>query len=833
MLITVCGDMDNNSLHNLSNARLLEENQRLRAELQAIRQASCEQTAKEPLFASLIDDAMFPIVIVSIESDAILYANKNAYSYFGLPEEPEEPKYADRFWVDSNRRKTFLKELHNKGEVNTFQAVLLTAQNTEKHVLLSSRIIEYRQQQAIYTVFSDITERVRAQAAYQQSESRYHSMYRMVKLMANTLPDLVWAKDLDDNYLFANTAIREKLLKCRPDEIPEGKNDLFFALRERNEGYHHTFGEICINSDEIVKRTEKKGRFLEDGLVRGQYLALDVHKAPMFDDEGRIIGTVGAGRDVTSDIKTQKALEESERRFRLLANNIRDVLWIADANLAPVYVTPSVEAFSGYTAEEFIRMPFVSHMTPKYQRRFGGLFKRMILAVENGEELSSSFFEFECKRKNGTIVWVEIATSAMWDRNGKLKGFTGMIRDSTKRVQEQLELKHAKKMAIAASQTKSEFLANMSHEIRTPMNGVLGLLQLLQGTELTPLQEKYVETALGAGKSLLKIISDILDFSKIEAGKVECTKGVVSLRPLVSSVLASFETMLNPEKVKLRCEIDPSIPESIFACGPRLKQILFNLVGNSVKFTANGAIDLDISLVPRADAKQLLLNFSVKDTGIGITRNLQSHLFEPFSQEDGSFRRKYGGTGLGLSIVKNLVEMMGGKVHLESERGVGTVVSFTILADVLEAELPGVVEAGEEEKTPEIISGDASKILVVEDEQINAMVISAMLKSLGLEVEHVPDGVRALEVLKEKIFDCVLMDIQMPEMDGVETTREIRHSLTNSNVSIPIVALTAHAMKGDREQFMAAGMNDYLSKPVELECLVDVLNRLNLNHLKN
>jgi PAS domain S-box-containing protein len=825
--------MDNNSSHNLSNTELLEENQRLKAELQAMRQCSYVQKGTESVFAHLIDQAMFPVVIVSIENDVILYANKIAHNYFGITKETKELKYADRFWIDNNCRQNFLQELHSAGEVNSFQAVLLTAKGKEKQVLLSSKVIEYQKQPAIYTVFSDITERVRVQAAYQQSENRYHRMYRMANLMANTLPDLIWAKDLDDNYLFANTAIREKLLKCRPDETLIGKNDLFFAIRERNEGHHHTFGEICINSDEIVKKTQRKGRFLEDGLIRGKYLALDVHKAPMFDDQGQLIGTVGAGRDVTADIKTQKALEESERRFSLLANNIRDVLWIADANLTPVYVTPSIEAFSGYTAEEFTRMPFVSHMTAKYQRRFGGLFKRMLLAVENREELSSSFFEFECKRKNGTIVWVEIATSAVWGPSGQLQGFTGMIRDSTKRVQEQLELKHAKKIAIAASQTKSEFLANMSHEIRTPMNGVLGLLQLLQGTELTSLQEKYVDTALGAGKSLLKIISDILDFSKIEAGKVECTKGAVSLRPLVASVMASFETMLNPDKVKLTCEIDSSIPDSIFACGPRLKQILFNLVGNAAKFTENGSIDLDISLVPRADAKQLLLKFSLQDTGIGITKNLQEHLFEPFSQEDGSFRRKYGGTGLGLSIVKNLVEMMGGKVHLESERGVGTLVSFTILADVLEPELPGIDGGGVEETSPEIISGEVAKVLVVEDEQINAMVISAILKSLGLEVVHVANGVRAIEILKEKNFDCVLMDIQMPEMDGVETTREIRHSLTNRNVAIPIVALTAHAMKGDREQFMAAGMNDYLSKPVEVERLVEVLNRLKLNPLKN
>ena len=658
-------------------------------------------------------------------------------------------------------------------------------------------------------------------------------MYRLVKLMANTLPDLVWAKDLEDKYIFANTAIREKLLKCRDGEVLEGKNDLYFAVRERNSGQRHTFGEICLNSDEIVKKTKKKGRFLEDGLVRGKYLALDVHKAPMFDDQGELIGTVGAGRDVTADIKVQKALEESERRFQLLANNIKDVLWIADADLNPIYVTPSIEAFAGYTSEEFIRMPFITHMTPRYQRRFGRLSKRMVMAIQNNEELSSNFFEFECKRKNGTIVWVEIATSAMWDRSGKLKGLTGMIRDSTKRVQEQLELKNETKVAIAASQTKSEFLANMSHEIRTPMNGVLGLLQLLQKTELTELQEKYIATALGAGKSLLRIISDILDFSKIEAGKVECSTGPVVLRPLVASVVASFQTMVDIDNVQLITTVDPLVPENIVACESRLKQILFNLVGNAVKFTSSGKIELNVLVVPRDDPSQLLLRFSVTDTGIGISKNIQDHLFEPFCQEEGSFRRTYGGTGLGLSIVKSLVEMMGGKISLTSKKGEGTTVCFTILAKVLLEQELGE-EAGVEKETDQEVNELASgKVLVVEDEQINAMVISAMLKSLGFEVKHVTDGLQAIEVLKNETFDCVFMDIQMPEMDGIETTREIRHSRANNNVGIPVIALTAHAMKGDREQFMNAGMDDYLSKPVEVESLIAVLKRLRVHHLKN
>jgi len=826
-------NMENDRFHEKANTNSLEDDENCNADSEGVEGPFGHQSVVDPLFSSLIDNAMFPILIVSVEKESILYANKYAQDFFGNCEQDHGLQMVTDFWADAPSRQQFLQKILIEKEVKDFQAVLITAQKKRRHVLLSSRLIQYKSQQAVYTIFSDITERVSAQNAFKESENRYHSMYRMVKLMANTLPDLVWAKDLEDKFIFANTAIRKKLLKCREGEIIEGKNDLYFALRERNEGQRHTFGEICINSDEIVKRTKKKGRFLEDGLVRGKYLALDVHKAPMFDDNGELIGTVGAGRDVTADIKIQKALEESEGRFQLLANSIKDVLWIADVDLNPIYVTPSIEAFAGYTSEEFIRMPFIRHMTPKYQRLFGVLITGMAKAVRNKEELSSDFFEFECKRKNGTIVWVEIATSAMWDHSGNLKGFTGMIRDSTKRVQAQLELRNETKIAIAASQTKSEFLANMSHEIRTPMNGVLGLLQLLQETELTELQEKYVSTALGAGKSLLRIISDILDFSKIEAGKVECSTGPVSLRFLVASVVASFETMVDEDNVQLTVAVDPLVPENIVACESRLKQILFNLIGNAVKFTSSGTIELNVMIIPRDDPDQLLLQFSVKDTGIGISKNMQNHLFEPFSQEDGSFRRKYGGTGLGLSIVKKLVEMMGGKITLSSIRGEGTTVCFTVPVGIFAPQELCEVECVEEDAELEAGELLVGKILVVEDEQINAMVISAMLKSFGFEVEHVTDGLKAIEVLKEKTFDCVFMDIQMPEMDGIETTREIRHSGTNSNVGIPIIALTAHAMKGDREQFIAAGMNDYLSKPVEVESLTTVLKRLRLHHLKN
>lgn len=669
--------------------------------------------------------------------------------------------------------------------------------------------------------FADVTEHERIEKALQESEARCQGMYRLMKQMANTVPDLIWAKDLDDRYIFANKAICDKLLMCEEGESPIGKNDLFFAERERVRGYVHTFGEICINSDAVVKETGRPGRFLEDGLVRGVYLMLDVQKAPLFDERRQLIGTVGAGRDVTQDRANHKAREESEKRYRLLAENIRDVLWVLDVQFNPTYVTPSIRELSGYSREEFLALPIDIHMTPKYRRKLKALLRMTGRAIPSGENTSGRFHDFECVRKDGTTIWVEIVNTAIRADDGSLTGYVGVIRDTTKRVLAQQELEMARKVALAASQTKSEFLANMSHEIRTPMNGVLGVLQLLKDTPLTPVQAEYVDNALASGTSLLHLISDILDFSKIEAGKIELIVKPFFIRELLASVAGAFASLVDGSLVSIRYTVADDIPPVIVADESRLKQILYNLIGNAVKFTRQGEIGVALELVKVLPDSCLKLECTIRDTGVGISDTVKSRLFEPFVQEDGSFRRRFGGTGLGLSIVKNLVELMGGTVKLTSRVGQGTTVSFRITAGIdhaaIEMEQMAATHRG---------STGSYRILVVEDEKINAMVISAMLEKLGHQVHLATDGLQALKMIGDGSFDCIFMDIQMPEMDGVETTRAIRAMTENVEKKLPIVALTAHAMKGDRERFMAAGMDDYLTKPVEMGSLVKVLRQL-------
>ena len=648
--------------------------------------------------------------------------------------------------------------------------------------------------------------------------ARYRNLYMMMQLMANTVPDMLWAKDLEDRYLFANRAIRERLLMCRPGESPIGKTDLFFAERERCEGHEHTFGEICVNSDQVVKRNRRAGRFLEDGLVRGVYLALEVHKAPLFDDDGNLIGTVGAGRDVTAEMATTRALQESEARYRLLAENVGDVIWMADREFTPLYVTPSVLTMSGYSPEEFLAMPLNRHIAPESLRRYWRMRHRVDRCLLSGEPVTVGFFTCRCLRKDGSPYWVELVTTPFFSAEGEVQGFTGVIRDISKRVEEQRELKEAKRAALEASRSKSEFLANMSHEIRTPMNGVLGVLQLLRDTGLDEAQRRYVDIALASGNTLLRIISDILDFSRIEAGKVLLAPEAVAVGPLLRSTVESFATMIDAEKVGVTVTIDRDVPEIVITDGWRLKQILYNLIGNAVKFTVQGSIAVSLRLVaPVADGRATL-EFSVADSGIGVDEGLVERLFEPFVQADGSYRRRFGGTGLGLSIVRNLVRLMGGEVRLASAPGRGTTVTFTVSVDI-----------GTGQKQPLLCEPPSRRkglrVLVVEDEGINAMVITAMLDKLGHQVEVVDNGRMALRKLAKAAYDCVFMDIQMPEMDGVETTEAIRSGRGGVNSGVVIVALTAHSMKGDREKFLAAGMDDYLAKPIEMERLQAVLDR--------
>jgi len=414
-----------------------------------------------------------------------------------------------------------------------------------------------------------------------------------------------------------------------------------------------------------------------------------------------------------------------------------------------------------------------------------------------------------------------------------------------------VELEEARDLAESAARSKSSFLANMSHEIRTPMNGVMGMIALLKQGELSEQQRAYFETIERSADALLLIIDDILDFTKIEAGRLELANSVFSLRDSLASIEALFAEPAAQRGLVLSCCIDTAVPEMVAGDPGRIRQILLNLIGNAVKFTEVGEIRVVASV--RASQQEPVLRLSVADTGPGIHPDEQTRIFGEFYQADVSLTRAHGGTGLGLAITEQLVRLMGGQIGFDSVWGEGSEfwVELPLLKTIDATPQGGIVEsavrsvAGNEAARLERLTNPAAsasapeteateyplpntydlRVLVAEDSEVNQFIIRELLAQWGVEIEIAANGVEAVEAFRQRPFDLILMDIQMPEMDGLQATRQIRALQVDENLhaACVIVGLSAHAMQGDRERYMAEGMADYLTKPIRTEALGDVL----------
>lgn len=418
--------------------------------------------------------------------------------------------------------------------------------------------------------------------------------------------------------------------------------------------------------------------------------------------------------------------------------------------------------------------------------------------------------DFRICTKDGSVKFATVNGYLVMNKENEAEKLIGTIQDITSRKLVEKELIEAKRTAEESVKVKEQFLANMSHEIRTPMNGIIGFTELLLKQDLNDEQKKYVDAIHYSGTQLLVIINDILDFSKIASGKLSIVEEHFDLRSILDSLKKLFSIKVNQEKVKLLFHIDENIPLVLKGDSVRINQILSNLINNAIKFTEKGFVEVRIFVLSKKD-DEYVIQFSIKDTGIGIAKEKIETVFQAFEQAENNTARRYGGTGLGLSIVKKLVNLMQGQIQVESKEGLGSTFTFNLPFKRGSAE---ILQAREIETTKELpLERLCDKhILLVEDNRTNQALALKVLSNVKCHVDIAENGLEAVNKIKKKHYDVVLMDIQMPEMDGVQATKIIR-SLDEPMKAIPIIAMTAYALKEEEERYKAVGMNDYISKP--------------------
>jgi len=648
------------------------------------------------------------------------------------------------------------------------------------------------------------------------SDELYHSL-------VDRLPIHVTRVDLDGRITFANETFCH--LVGKPAEALIGLTDFDFSPAELAQKYQEDNRQVAASGTAL--------HAIEENRLDGGLSYYEVWKLPVYNPSGQVVEIQAVFWDVTEREVNRAALAVERDLLRTLMDSLPDLIYVKDADgryitvnrsLQKLWGNPSLESIVGRRVFDFVR----ADLAGIYDQADQDVLRRDHAVIDSEEEVVTA---------SGERRIYSTTKMPLHDQQGNVTGLVGIDRDITRRKRAEEELRQARQMADAANRAKSDFLANMSHEIRTPLNAVIGITDLLLEGDLGQTHRDYLEIIRDSGETLMVVINDILDFSKIEAGHLELESQAFNLPEVIRNATRALVLRAHGKAIDLACKIDDHVPDMVVGDSVRLRQVVTNLIGNAIKFTPQGSVTVSVRCLSDSPS-DTDVQFEVCDTGIGIPADKLDHIFKAFAQADASTTRRFGGTGLGLAICTRLVQAMGGQLQVRSHVGTGSEFHFSLRlpkakAVAIEASTPVPALTEGEESTPgelDVQPKRSLRILLAEDSKMNQVLAIGILQREGHVVTVANDGQEAIEAFQSHPFDLILMDVQMPEVDGLQATTAIRELEASSGDHIPILAMTAHALTGDRERCLATGMDGYLSKPIRLKDLVRTIEALEVRN---
>lgn len=647
----------------------------------------------------------------------------------------------------------------------------------------------------------DITDRVRIEELLEEKSAR-------LKTILETSTEWIWEIDLLGRHTYTNERLID-FLGYAPKEVINKEYTTFLHEDDQSAVANLLPGYI----------REKRG--WEGWTLRwrhkdGSYRWLESNARPIFDGDGRVIGFRGADRDITQRKRIEEQLKLSEEKFKDIATLLPQSIFEADFDGRLIFANrASFEAF-GYSREDFDRgLNVLQMIIPEEVERARDNIGKQYLGAGEGAN------EYTALRKDGSTFPIMIYSSVI-RKEGAPVGLRGIIVDISKRKSYEKEVERARDAAERMNRAKDEFLANISHELRTPITAILGFSELLQGTDLSEQQQQYLGTMIASSETLVALVDDLLDLARIEAGKVYLEREEFSLRKLIGEIADSQKPAAKAKNLAFVTRVATEVPDRLMGDPLRLKQILLNLTVNAIKFSEVGEISLCVVSAGGRPSTPLL-RFDVADTGIGIRAEDVAEIFQPFSQLDPSSTRKFGGAGLGLAICRKLLEIMGGEISVDSREGVGSTFHIHLPFEVPESSTEAKEHTPSDQVDPS--AGTPLRVLLVEDHEVSRYFFTEVLKRCGHHIDLAANGAEALGMLQRCSYDLVLMDVQMPVMDGLEAIGRIREKEQAEGGHLPVIALTAHAREEDRINILGKGFDGYVSKPMKVKELLDEVTR--------